>query len=505
MESTRRRQRGRGGPWVTLGVAVAVAAATVVAAWGLGESGPPVIRLGGATADGAAPGMSAEATAEGAFDGGDAARDIALWHPVEYRFETGSTVTVPADEATAWRLAAPEDLEGTAVRVAERLGVPAPTPAPWDDDAWWSGADDGSGPTLWVGPAGSWHFSDPSRSGRRDCVEPALPAPDDRPSEVEEDRRDAGAGASGSAGDGPEPAPCPAPEPPTGLPDAATTGELARELFAAVGTPAPLTELDVHVDEWGTQASAVLQVGGVDTDLFVHASFGQDAALVSASGELGTLEEVGRYPTIDVPSAVERLQDPARWGGVARPLPATAEAEQAAADLPLDAPEPAEPGEVEVVTVTLVAVEPALSQIVDVDGTRWLIPSYRFTDQQGGAWQVLAVADGYLEVAEPIPTPDPAPDVPADDPDTPVTDGGEVAPDPGDQVAPDEVVAELEALVDALVGADEAVAVERVEAVGGVVRVVARDGEHFAVTDDLRYDRVNVEVVDGEVVDAWTG
>lgn len=58
---------------------------------------------------------------------------------------------------------------------------------------------------------------------------------------------------------------------------------------------------------------------------------------------------------------------------------------------------------------------------------------------------------------------------------------------------------------DAVVGLSEAEATSAIEAAGGTVRIVSRDGEDFPVTMDYRFDRVNLRIVDGVVTEATIG
>lgn len=48
-------------------------------------------------------------------------------------------------------------------------------------------------------------------------------------------------------------------------------------------------------------------------------------------------------------------------------------------------------------------------------------------------------------------------------------------------------------------------AIERIEAEGFIARVVAEDGEYFAVTEDYVTTRVNLVIVDGIVTEATAG
>ena len=57
----------------------------------------------------------------------------------------------------------------------------------------------------------------------------------------------------------------------------------------------------------------------------------------------------------------------------------------------------------------------------------------------------------------------------------------------------------------ASVGMMEAEATAAIEAAGGSVRVVSRDGEDFPVTMDYRFDRVNLSIVEGIVTEASIG
>jgi hypothetical protein len=73
----------------------------------------------------------------------------------------------------------------------------------------------------------------------------------------------------------------------------------------------------------------------------------------------------------------------------------------------------------------------------------------------------------------------------------------------GDEpVAESVCIGENEDLLPEYVGLTEAEATERAEGQGYSVRVVGEDGECFAITMDLRDDRVNLELADGVVVAA---
>jgi hypothetical protein len=509
------------------------------------DSGPPVIRLGAA-------GAGAEmATLEDAAQG-HAEAQLAY---VEYRFVLADGARFDAGEAMAWRLEPPTDLPTSAATLAGQLGIDgAPVETPHGDGSVLVGPDDGSAPSLWVGPSGDWSYSAPSRLARDPCAE-LTPQELDRARdrEVEEDpelRSDAE--PDPAAGDGP----C-EPVPPVGVPDEAEARSAAEAFFGDLELGATPIVTEVWADEWGAWVSGGLPVDGQPTDVFLSVAFGPEAAVTSASGTLARLVEVDRYPTVDAETAVARLVEqhtfhggvevlidpavdpdspveaPAADAGGSRPADATEEAtsdgatseeaisgeatdedatsEEATIDgevTILPAPEPL--GEPEVVTVTLVEAEQLAMLTWDEDQTVWLLPGVRFTDDQGGSWQVLTVADEYLvtpsdagdgAVTEPAPEPGAEPGV--EEPGA----GPEPAPQPlPEPVPPDELdPTEAQAVAAEIVGSSEEDAVATIEAAGLVARVIARDGEELAATDDHRVDRIDLRIEGGVVTEAGVG
>ena len=88
------------------------------------------------------------------------------------------------------------------------------------------------------------------------------------------------------------------------------------------------------------------------------------------------------------------------------------------------------------------------------------------------------------------------------DPDTPVA--SDPNDDPGTSIDPEPTpIPDEDAAV--LLGLTEAEASRVAEENGWVVRLVAVDGEDFAVTDDYGFSRVNLELVDGVVTGVWVG
>jgi hypothetical protein len=86
-----------------------------------------------------------------------------------------------------------------------------------------------------------------------------------------------------------------------------------------------------------------------------------------------------------------------------------------------------------------------------------------------------------------------------------------VNPNPGYSVdAPtedemQEQFARTEAFAATVVGLEEEVAIGRIEEEGFIARVVARDGEYYAVTEDYVTTRINLVIVAGIVTEATVG
>jgi hypothetical protein len=532
-----RRQRMGLAAAVVLALLVAVAGIAYAVLW---SDEPPVIRLA------SVGGVDTTAEASMAADDVEGARDMAPWNPVEYDFVLADSARVDAGEAAAWRLDPPEDLRAAAGRLAERLGLDGLSESPYDPDGLHAGAQDGSGPALWVHARGDWSYSDPSGQPRFSCDQPGsagggssasgeapadqgdLAQPDaDAASGEDVDAAVAGPGTS-------EGGRCEEPTPPSGVPSASEARSMATALFDQLDLPGSLSDLDVHADDWGAWVHGQLQVGGHLSGLAFTASYGGDGVLTSAGGTLTSPVKVADYPTVDAETAVERLADgsPGSFPGTVLRSPEAAGPDDAVtSDLvdepsPRPLPLPAEgDGEVQVVTVTLVNVESTLSLVVDVDGAAWLVPAYRFFSDDGARWEVVAVADGYLDhdgpasgwtdepavpepgIAEPGVVDPGVTDPPAPKPAPGEDEPREVDPHPGEGPgSPDSGIdPEFQALAEKVVGLAEAEAVDLVESVGGVARVVARDGETFSGTEDYRVDRINLRVEDGKVTTASIG
>jgi hypothetical protein len=281
-----------------------------------------------------------------------------------------------------------------------------------------------------------------------------------------------------------------------------TDGALAaaHQLITAAGFDPDDFTMTPAIDSWATTVNATRKVDGLNTDIGWSMTFGSHGALQWASGWLGEPAPAGDYPLVDVATALERLNDGpvALLAGVALLAPegcgdAMTEGAPERPATSASCPEPA--------ATVVTSVQLSLSSVWTGDGRVWLAPSFRFQTEAGDEATVVAVTDEYFRQIDGAATSDPGPA----DGSSGSVDGGSVEPAPAPEPPQRGTVAvspeETQALVE--LAEDEAakVAGER----GWVLRVIARDGEAFAVTEDYRVDRVNVTIKSGVVVAATVG
>jgi hypothetical protein len=370
---------------------------------------------------------------------------------------------------------------------------------------------------------------------------------------------------------------CEEPQPPANVPTAAEAESMARELFAKIGLDISHYEIETYADEWGAGVTGFLLLEGIRSNLSISVGYGAEGALTWAGGFLATPQRGADYPRVGIEAAVQRLNDQANsWMTMGDPtarsvepavevgapdiapeapvsepaVPQTAPApgtvdpavstvaepppgdsvgvEPPTPDdsvviepMPVDCTDPAvscvpdEPTEMEPIEITLVNVRPSLEQVWAVDETVWLLPGYAFeagADQ--GEYSVIAVADEFLDIAEPEPImiePMPAETVvPGSSgagtngvgPDGAVigSDGTSVLGPDGDVIEP--LPAEVpidEAQV--LVGMSEADAAAAAKERGWQIRAARIDGEDLALTADYSPTRINLAVTGGVVTE----
>lgn len=301
-----------------------------------------------------------------------------------------------------------------------------------------------------------------------------------------------------------EPVDCARPEPPANVPSDGEARALFTSLMEKMNLNADDLVLESYADEWGASVYAYVKIDGVRSPLTVSVGFGAEGAVTFASGFLGEVTDGASYPRIGTAAALERLNsdyaNPMLRGGVAIddvvatpdtavPVPSP---DVTAVDMPT-IPVESVPVDVpiEVQEITIVAVEEELVMLYGADGSIYLVPGYAFIaaeDEYGYTprYTVSAMPDEYVQQADPIDVSiEPAIDEPV----------------PSDPVVTEVSAAEAEGLI----GLSESAALDTAKANGWEVRVVSRDGEDFAVTEDYRMDRVNLTIVDDMVTASTVG
>lgn len=320
-------------------------------------SGPMVAAEAGA----AAPGRAVEGTTRPA----DVPQDLSSWRPTTYTFTLDPAVRLDADAGSAWGFEPPADTATAAADLAALFGLPTPTPTTWDAAVLAAEGPDGA--ALNVFPAGDWSFSAPLATW------PDWSCPDVPPADASVDVV----------------VDCPAPEPTPGLPADAAARSLALDLLRRAGA-AEARVTDVFRDDWTVSVALEVPLPGGPAGLGAGAwvTLGRDGEVLSASATLARPVLLGRYPTIDVVSAVARLEADLEATGGPVPLPA-----DVPADVPTDAAAP------EVVEVRIVRAELAPSWAWTPDGRMLVVPHVRFTAADGGEWWVVAVEERFLAPA----------------------------------------------------------------------------------------------------------
>lgn len=262
----------------------------------------------------------------------------------------------------------------TVAALAAALGVEG---APeLKDGSWLVGPQDGSAPQLAVSLDGTLSFwsSDP-RINPWQCVEGTDAAE-----------------------------PC---QPIGNLPSEDAAIEALRSIITASGRDASTFEFTSETYEGAVsrtaQAFPVIDGQRLDQSWYLELS---DAGIVSTSGTLAPIVELGEYSIVSEQEAFERLSDP-RFGAQMTNMP-IALREQPVDDTMTEWVPPTEPpatptsgvslswpvNDVEIVSARL-----GLTSQWQPDGSVLVVPAYEFTDAAGGTWSVIAVADSALDFA----------------------------------------------------------------------------------------------------------
>lgn len=458
-----------------------IAAMSVLAACGSGDSATPAkIRIGAAPS-GANDGKLAASSEAAAGD-----RMIApgLYPQVRTVFELADGLSKPGGKFRAWRFPAkPEPVsQERKDALAQAFGLTGSWKAiPADQGGGETLAPTAGGATLFIGADAmqNWWYSPdwtrfPAQVG---CAEPGVAVSDPVPADRSDATVESGSGSTtGATADTTEVTKierCAVPAPPEGVPTADEAKARTIALLDDLGYDVDDFSVEAAGDQWGSWTTSWLLLDGQRAQLAVYVSYGAEGMITGAGGFLAQPEKADEYELVDLDVAVKRLNDQSgTWfGAYGGPNVRTAAVDTGAVSAvaadgaagsgasssggSADATEPAPPdatveptgdtgeltepstvpGElvdpvettivtttvpVEEVTVTLTKVRVELTQVWDTDGTIWLLPSYVFSTKDQGEYSVLALADEYIEFAQPdvVPMPaeiEPAPGPVADD------------------------------------------------------------------------------------------
>jgi len=222
-----------------------------------------------------------------------------------------------------------------------------------------------------------------------------------------------------------------------------------------------------------TVVTGYLTLGGVETNLATQFIFNAAGDVVSASGPMIAIAMAGRFPILTPAEAVKRLNNPsfALIGAVTR-LAATSATSS-----------PSSPETVVPITgVRFILMETKLANL-----THMLLPAYTFFNTDGDVGTVLAITDDHLTFRERAVV------------------STETVPVSGGDVPPSQVQPLDENSAQQLLGLPESEATKVAMANGWLVRIAARDGEFFMLTQDYVDNRVNLSVKSGKVIAITVG
>lgn len=229
--------------------------------------------------------------------------------------------------------------------------------------------------------------------------------------------------------------------------------------------------LEARKTEYSTEVFGALTLGGIETNIGVSFSYGEDGELISASGPMITITMAKLYPVISPTEAVKRLSNPlyGAIGGATRMAVDVAVAFNKPANTPT-------PSSIDVVITSarLLLMEARLS-----NGTHMLLPAYTFSNAEGDVGTVIAITDDLLTFRKSV---------------TETTVVAPPATDPVPEPAPGDAEKITQSQADGLIGLTEQEATKTAQSKGWIVRVAARDGEYFMLTSDYVSNRVNLTV-----------
>ncbi|ACQ78943.1 conserved hypothetical protein [Beutenbergia cavernae DSM 12333] len=175
-----------------------------------------------------------------------------------------------------------------------------------------------------------------------------------------------------------------------------------RDVMAALGVDPASYAFEVQPDAGSATAyvTAELVIDDQRTGLMWSGTVGPSGP-ISLWGSLADVVALGDYPVVSEQEAFERLSDP-RFGAspTAWPLAATADdmaEEYTPPTAPPVVPATGAPVSWPVGEVALTGARLGVATHYQSDGSVLLVPTYEFTDADGGTWTVVAVADDRLD------------------------------------------------------------------------------------------------------------
>ncbi len=381
---------------------------------------------------------------------------------IEYRLADG--VERPASKARAWRATAPGDAKSRLQGLADAFDVDG-EPVETSEGFVAIGTDRRVTMSTWSGMA-TWSYEGSFGASRS-----------------------AGSGAVSPPCD-PTAGPCdtvPSPTPPTDLISTSDAEVKARRILGAAGYRPDQMVLTPGSSEWETWVDTEETAGGVVTGITGRIGFGSGGEVMWAYGQFSSLERGDEYPLVDLGTAVERLTSPMYALGMARgdsPEMSPVASDTATSDVTGDTV-PVEP-----MVITITSVEVVLQVIPQSETASLLVPSYRFSDENGIVGIAVAVEDKYVDTTSR---------------DTSVSEPGSGTGVPEPVPAPDELAPIPQSDADTLIGLTEGEAVKVAEGKGWAVRVAERDGEQLMLTADFVPMRVNLTVTRDKVTAVSVG
>ena len=246
-----------------------------------------------------------------------------------------------------------------------------------------------------------------------------------------------------------------------------TNQYLSRADMVPLNYPLKATKSDFSTDVFGA-----LTLGGVETNIGVSFTYGENGVLLSASGPMIAIAMAGRYPIVSPMEAVKRLSNPlyGAIGGAVRGAADVAVSSQPAEDSVTN-----QEIEIPITGVRLILMEARLS-----NGTHMLLPAYTFSNADGDVGTVLAITDDLLAFRKNVTT-----STAIAPPDTSGT---------GTEPAPVEPGAITQGEADSLIGLTERQAKLTADGKDWLVRIAVRDGKFFMLTTDYVTNRVNLTI-----------